>query len=121
MVDIYQEMGLEPMEQILLPPLEEKITVQQILYGDSWKKNWLKIWQKKWAEDWKEKEKQIEKGDNEAHSMFSAPVGLLDSLSTHTQPPFYLDFLKQGGHAMIIGAPQTGKTFFLESLLLHPE
>lgn len=114
MTELYADTDFEPMEKILLPPLDEKIPVQKVLYGNDWKESWKVGWKERWADDWTEKKKQAEiTGES---SMFSAPIGLLDSLATHTQPPLYINFLKQGGHAMIVGAPQTGKTFFLETL-----
>jgi len=116
MVGVYEDMGFNSMEQILLPPLEKEIPIQKILCGESWKDNWQESWRREWANDWKKKEKEIDTTNEKAHSMFSAPIGLLDALSERSQPPFYLDFLKRGGNAVIIGAPQTGKTFFLESL-----
>ena len=114
MTELYADTDFGPMEKILLPPLDEKIPVQKVLYGNNWKENWKIGWKERWAAGWVEKKEQSE-AVSEA-SMFSAPIGLLDSLATHTQPPLHIDFLKQGGHAMIVGAPQTGKTFFLETL-----
>lgn len=114
MTRLYADTDFKPMGKILLPPLDKKIPAQRVLYGNEWKENWKLGWKERWAANWSEKKKQAKTIGKT--SMFSAPVGLLDSLSTHTQPPLHIDFLKQGGHAMIVGAPQTGKTFFLETL-----
>jgi S-DNA-T family DNA segregation ATPase FtsK/SpoIIIE len=47
-----------------------------------------------------------------------ACVGLLDRPSEQRQDPFMLDLAGVGGHLALVGAPQTGKSTFLRTLLL---
>ncbi len=54
---------------------------------------------------WKESEKWLR-----------FPIGKYDSPATQSQGTQYLDFA-QGGHLAIYGAPQTGKTTFLKTIL----
>lgn len=87
------------MEPILLPPLEAKEDLLMILQDCAWSGK-----KKTWTEH-----------PNQTHG-FKVPVGRLDSLATHTQPPLVIDFTEYGGHVMAVGGPQSGKTYFLESL-----
>lgn len=45
------------------------------------------------------------------------PLGLLDRPSEQKQVPLILDFSGTGGHLAIVGAPQSGKSMFLRTLL----
>nr|BBH95310.1 type VII secretion protein EccC [Thermogemmatispora argillosa] len=45
------------------------------------------------------------------------PVGLVDKPLEQTQEPLWLDFSGTGGHLSIIGAPQSGKSTFLRTLI----
>ncbi|HLH71505.1 MAG TPA: type VII secretion protein EccCb [Candidatus Dormibacteraeota bacterium] len=47
-----------------------------------------------------------------------APVGLLDEPLAQAQRPFILDFAGWAGHLIVVGAPQTGKSTFLRTLVL---
>ncbi|MEV6395163.1 type VII secretion protein EccCa [Streptomyces sp. NPDC051907] len=47
-----------------------------------------------------------------------APVGLLDDPTKQWQGQWYLDLTVAGGHAAVIGGPQSGKTTFLRTLVL---
>jgi S-DNA-T family DNA segregation ATPase FtsK/SpoIIIE len=46
------------------------------------------------------------------------PVGLLDLPLEQEQRPFLLDFTGWAGHLVVVGAPQSGKSAFLRTLLL---
>jgi S-DNA-T family DNA segregation ATPase FtsK/SpoIIIE len=46
----------------------------------------------------------------------SAPMGLLDDPARQRQGPWVLDLTKGGGHAVVIGAPQSGRSTFLRTL-----
>jgi ESX secretion system protein EccC len=45
------------------------------------------------------------------------PVGLLDKPAEQRQEPLLLDFSGTGGHLALVGAPQTGKSTFLRTLI----
>lgn len=45
------------------------------------------------------------------------PVGLVDRPLQQAQEPLWLDFSGIGGHLALVGAPQTGKSTFLRTLL----
>lgn len=47
----------------------------------------------------------------------TAPVALLDRPARQEQAPFVLDFSGSGGHLALAGAPRTGKSTFLRSLV----
>jgi DNA segregation ATPase FtsK/SpoIIIE, S-DNA-T family len=46
------------------------------------------------------------------------PVGVIDLPARQQQPPLVLDFAGQHGHLAVAGAPQTGRSTFLRTLLL---
>ncbi|MFF7702869.1 type VII secretion protein EccCa [Streptomyces lydicus] len=46
------------------------------------------------------------------------PLGLLDDPTRQWQGPWYLDLTMAGGHAAVIGGPQSGKTTLLRTLVL---
>lgn len=45
------------------------------------------------------------------------PVGILDKPAEQRQEPLILDFSGSGGHLVLVGAPQSGKSTFLRSLI----
>jgi S-DNA-T family DNA segregation ATPase FtsK/SpoIIIE len=45
------------------------------------------------------------------------PIGMLDRPTEQTQEPLILDFSGVGGHLAIVGAPQSGKSMLLRTLL----
>lgn len=47
----------------------------------------------------------------------TVPLGLLDMPLQQAQEPLWLDFSGTGGHLAIVGAPQSGKSTFLRSLI----
>jgi S-DNA-T family DNA segregation ATPase FtsK/SpoIIIE len=46
------------------------------------------------------------------------PVGLLDKPAEQKQVPFLLDLAASGGHLVILGAPQSGKSVMLRTVIL---
>jgi len=115
---LYSSMPYIKMPRLLLPPLSTKTRIQDICVNDNNNENNDRLdWRKYWAFNFSDKqtkdesESQVKKKSN-----FQVPVGILDSLATHSQPPYYLNFLEKGGHVMAIGGPQSGKTYFLQSL-----
>ncbi|MDQ2846673.1 MAG: type VII secretion protein EccCa [Actinomycetota bacterium] len=51
-------------------------------------------------------------------SGLSVPIGMLDKPSEQKQEPYLLDLKSSGGHVAIIGAPQTGKSVLLRTLII---
>ena len=48
----------------------------------------------------------------------AVPVGLLDRPSDQRQDPLVVDLAAAGGHLAVLGAPQTGKSTFLRTLVI---
>ncbi len=106
MQDIFQKQaqsaGLLTPDTILLPPLRLTIYLNDILEsGVGWQaplQNWLPVPQ---AEG------------------LRVPVGRLDDLATRAQPLLWVDFSQKssGGNLVILGAPGSGKTVFLRTLI----
>ncbi len=48
---------------------------------------------------------------------FKVPVGIIDDLSSRSQPPLWINFLEYGGHLMVVGGPKSGKTKFMETII----
>jgi S-DNA-T family DNA segregation ATPase FtsK/SpoIIIE len=49
--------------------------------------------------------------------LLQVPIGILDRPTEQTQEPLILDFSGVGGHLAIVGAPQSGKSMLLRTLL----
>ena len=94
--------GFEPMKPILLPPLPTEIGIDEITKTNG------ATWNEK-ASAWNLKD------INEIG--FNIPLGVIDNLSKRIQPPYILNFLEHGGHLMAVGGPQSGKTYFLQTLV----
>ncbi|MFD8574134.1 type VII secretion protein EccCa [Streptomyces virginiae] len=54
----------------------------------------------------------------ERHDRLVVPLGLLDDPTKQWQGRWYLDLTVAGGHAAVIGGPQSGKTTLLRTLVL---
>ncbi len=50
--------------------------------------------------------------------LLQVPIGIIDKPALQKQDPLLLDFSGAGGHLAIVGAPQTGKSTFLQTLIL---
>jgi DNA segregation ATPase FtsK/SpoIIIE, S-DNA-T family len=98
---------------LLLPPLEERLTLRSVF-----KKADVGGWN---GREWTAADVPLG----------SAPVGIVDDVYNRTQEPLWLHLnadvkeQRRDGHALIIGAPGSGKTMFLRTLalsqaLLHP-
>lgn len=115
---LYSSMHYKKMVPLLLPPLSSNTKILDICMGDGNKANGNTLtWRKYWTLDFSDKWNLKDKPESQMkHWGFQAPVGILDSLATHSQPPYFLNFLEKGGHVMAIGGAQSGKTNFLQSL-----
>jgi DNA segregation ATPase FtsK/SpoIIIE, S-DNA-T family len=109
-----RQQGIARQRPLLLPPLEERITLadaaQRIAVG-GWNG---RIWRKAGLDE-----------DGNAIRQGSAPIGLIDDVFTRAQHPLWIH-LNAGeqerggkdGHVLVVGAPGTGKTMFLRTLAL---
>lgn len=119
MSELYSSMPHKRMPPLLLPPLDEMdIKIQAVCRNDGdYEDNAMPDWKKCWALDFSNKWISKSKLNGvKKESSFQTPVGILDSLTTRSQPPYYLNFSEKGGHVMVIGGAQSGKTSFLQSL-----
>ena len=87
--------GEEPARPVWLPPLPEALTLDDVLGragadagAEPGTPEWLRV-----------------------------PVGLLDQPRLQSQVPLVLDFTGAGGHLAVVGAPRTGKSTLLQSLV----
>ncbi len=106
MATSYKSLPHEAMKPLLLPPLDDEINIQLICKHEDGKTEWKKSWKIGWTD----------RRTDVQSSVFQVPVGKLDDLAKHSQPPYYINFLEKGGNVMAIGGPQSGKTSFLQSL-----
>jgi S-DNA-T family DNA segregation ATPase FtsK/SpoIIIE len=93
--------GAEPVHQVWLPPLQEEVGLDRLLpaVGRHPSRGLQAL-------GWPD----LGRG--------RVPVGLLDLPVEQEQRPFHLDFAGWSGHLVVVGAPQTGKSTFLRTLLL---
>ncbi|HKD76541.1 MAG TPA: FtsK/SpoIIIE domain-containing protein, partial [Ktedonobacterales bacterium] len=95
-----QASGLPQTHQVWLPPLPAQLTLDTVmerlrarfLDGSAW-------------------------ADMPAFGALRIPVGLLDRPSDQLQDPYMLDFSGAGGHLALVGAPQSGKSTFLRTVI----
>lgn len=116
-----QNHNIQQMPPLLLPPLEERITL-----ADVFQKAEIIGWNgREWRQPGRDQNgKPVRLG--------SALVGLVDDIYNRTQNPLWIhlnnieqEHTERGGHVLVIGSPGTGKTTFLKTLaiceaLLHP-
>lgn len=114
MRETYQNSAYKPMEDILLPPLPHQL----VLGGTGEKKErqenkdyFTELSFVRWeGRQW---------GPPAKDGEFRIPIGIIDSLATQSQPSFWLNFLDYGGHVMVVGGPQSGKTSLLQTIAHH--
>jgi S-DNA-T family DNA segregation ATPase FtsK/SpoIIIE len=87
--------------QVWLPPLEEKIPLVRLVPP-------LR----------RDARRGLQLGDWPGAGRGAAPLGVLDIPELQEQRPFLVDFAGWAGHLMIVGAPQTGKSTLLRTLVL---
>ncbi|WP_269858425.1 type VII secretion protein EccCa [Streptomyces sp. RPT161] len=88
----------EPVRRIWLPPLPEALTLDSVAGPVDLTARGLHLTRRP--------------------GPMRVPLGLLDDPTRQWQGPWHLDLTRAGGHAAIIGGPQSGKTTLLRSLVL---
>jgi S-DNA-T family DNA segregation ATPase FtsK/SpoIIIE len=121
-VDFAKTEGVPWMKPLLLPPLEERLSLAAPFARSS-------------AVGWNGVEWLNAGADHEGNPILvgSAPVGVLDDVYNRTQHPLWINLNtteggrtnRRDGHVIIMGSPGTGKTMFIRTLavslaLLHP-
>lgn len=91
----------QPVHQVWLPPLPPALPLDALTGPVSLKPDHGLL-----AEWWPQ------------HGELKLPVGVLDVPLRQAQHPVVLDFAQEHGHLALIGAPQSGKSTFLRTLLL---
>jgi S-DNA-T family DNA segregation ATPase FtsK/SpoIIIE len=59
---------------------------------------------------------RVVSGRRERDEAMRIPLGLVDDPTSQSQGSWFLDLTRSGGHAAVIGAPQTGRSTFLRSI-----
>lgn len=90
----------DKVHQVWLPPLSSALTLDTVLDMATTRRLDLDQWPVRLP-----------------YGLLRAPVGLLDKPVTQSQEPLVLDFSGAGGHVVLVGAPQSGKSTFLATLL----
>ncbi|MGW5062928.1 type VII secretion protein EccCb [Streptomyces sp. NPDC004096] len=89
-----------PAHQIWLPPLDYPATLDQLL-----------------PELATSPERGLHPPAYEGLGGLRVPVGLVDRPEQQRRDPLYLDFSAAAGHGLIVGAPQTGKSTLLRTVI----
>lgn len=100
-IEVAQARGVPFMPPLLLPPLGDHLTLRAAISAPA-------VWN---GSDW----------PHSPSDTLSAPIGLIDDVSGHAQPPLEVILRGAGartGHLLITGAPNSGKTTTLLTLAL---
>lgn len=87
--------------QVWLPPLDESPTLDQLLSSVT-----------------AHPERGLTAGPIEKHGALHGMVGIIDKPFEQRREPMWLDLSGGGGHLMVVGAPQSGKSNFLRTLIV---
>ncbi|MFE9623102.1 type VII secretion protein EccCa [Streptomyces sp. NPDC006527] len=98
MVEQLENAGARPVRQIWLPPLPEAIALDKVAGPVEVGARGMQL--------------------AERSGPLRVPLGVLDDPTRQWQGRWYLDLTVAGGHAAVIGGPQSGKTTLLRTLAL---
>lgn len=98
MVRQIEDSGTAPVRQIWLPPLPDAVALDQVAGPVEVGARGMQL--------------------SRRRGPLQVPLGLLDDPTRQWQGQWYLDLTMAGGHAAVIGGPQSGKTTLLRTLAL---
>ncbi|GLY86603.1 type VII secretion protein EccCb [Actinoallomurus iriomotensis] len=100
-VTLIRAAGASPAHQVWLPPLDPKIPLGRLLPPPE-----------------RDPRRGLQARGWTGAGLGAVPVGVLDLPEAQAQRPFGVDFTRWAGHLAVVGAPQTGKSTFLRTMLL---
>ncbi len=103
--DVYEATRLSELDPVLLPSLPARFSLDDIRQFTDQDSAWS--WD---GTTWRD--------DPDWIAWIEPPVGLIDDINSHTQPPLTVDFRDASGHLLIVGPPASGKSTFLRTLTL---
>ncbi|WP_435613457.1 type VII secretion protein EccCa [Streptomyces sp. bgisy159] len=109
MVDRIEHSGARPVRQIWLPPLPEAIALDKVAGPLEVGPRGMRL---------ADHRGRAERSSTSGRGPLQVPMGLVDDPTRQWQGQWCLDLTVAGGHAAVIGGPQSGKTTLLRTLAL---
>ncbi|HND86225.1 MAG TPA: FtsK/SpoIIIE domain-containing protein, partial [Pseudobdellovibrionaceae bacterium] len=103
LIEAMKSVEIERSRPIYLDPLEEKISLEYVFEQSEIQRAFHGTWKTR---------------QNNDNACLLAPVGFLDFPQDCSQEVMSIDFEDQDGHLWIVGAPGSGKSMTLETILL---
>ncbi|GAA3807280.1 type VII secretion protein EccCa [Streptomyces chiangmaiensis] len=115
MVQQIENAGARPVRQIWLPPLPDAVALDKVAGPVEVGARGMQL-----ANQWGRAERSLRDGGRATggRGPLRVPMGILDDPTKRWQGQWYLDLTVAGGHAAVIGGPQSGKTTLMRTLAL---